>query len=94
MSFDCNEPPNKRETLAERYGPDLLMMDGYDSCIAGIVTRFGQEPIVCYDMNKVLCKLMKGGMTHEEAVEWFEYNQIGAWVGPLTPCFLDNLEEI
>jgi hypothetical protein len=31
--------------------------------------------------------------TYEEAEEWFSYNQIGAWVGSLTPCFLDNLEE-
>ena len=88
-------PQTNRELIVEKYGPDLLMMDGYDSCIAGIVTWFGQEPIVCYDMNKVLCKLMKGGMTHEEAVEWFDYMKaVGAWVGPLTPCFLDTMEEI
>jgi hypothetical protein len=82
-----------RELIAEKYGEEIMMMDGYDNCIAGVVTRFGQEPIVCYDRNKVLAKLVKGGMTYEEAEEWFSYNQIGAWVGSLTPCFLDNLEE-
>jgi hypothetical protein len=85
-----------RELIAEKYGEEIMMMDGYDNCIVGVVSRFGQEPIVCYDMNKVVEKLLKmspNGMTREEAEEWFEYNQIGAWVGPLTPCFLDNLEE-
>lgn len=72
------------------------LMTGYDDCICGVVGRFGQDSIVCYDLNKVLRKLQKQGMTREEAVEFFEFNQIGAWVGELTPCFLtpchrDNL---
>jgi len=32
--------------------------------------------------------MVKDGMTYEEAVEYFEYNQMGAWVGERTPCFL------
>jgi hypothetical protein len=72
-----------------RLDEDMLCMDGYDDCIAGVVERFGQEPIVCYDRNKVLNKLMDDGLTSEEAVEFFEYNQIGAWVGEKTPCFID-----
>lgn len=67
---------------------EMLLMDGYDDCIAGIMERFGMEPIVCYDKAKVLDKLMKDGMSHDEAVEWFEFNQIGAWMGDGTPCFL------
>ena len=31
---------------------------------------------------------MKDGMSEEESIEYFEYNQIGAWVGDTTPCFL------
>jgi len=27
-------------------------------------------------------------MTWEEAEEYFEFNQMGAWVGDSTPCFL------
>ena len=41
-----------REQLSEEYD-ELCFMDGYDDCIAGIVTRFGQDPIVCYDREKV-----------------------------------------
>jgi len=76
------------------FDPDdqqLLTMDGYDSCILGVMERFGMEPIVCYDKNKVIEQLMgddEENMTHEEAVEFFEFNQIGAWCGDRTPCFL------
>lgn len=73
--FDCDDEP-------------MLKMDGYDECIAGIVERFGQPPIVCYDKDLVLDELMKQGMPYDDAVEWWEFNQIGAWVGETTPCFL------
>lgn len=71
---------------------ELLYMDGYNDCIVGVVERFGQEPIVCYDKNKVLSKLENDGMTAEEAEEFFYFNQIGGWMGDLTPCFLSPHE--
>ena len=63
------------------------MMQGYDDCIAGIVERFGAPPIVCYDKGKVLARLMQDGMSEDEA-EFWSFNQIGAWVGESTPCFI------
>ena len=74
--------------LAEEYEVDFMFMDGYDDCIEGILERFGQPPIVCYNKTKVLAKLIKDGMTPEEADEFFSFNQIGAWIGVLTPCFI------
>lgn len=68
----------------------MLTMDGYDDCIVGICTRFGQEPIVAYDREKVIAKLMKDGMDREGAEEFFEFNQAGAWVGEQTPCFIER----
>ena len=44
-------------------------MDGFDECIAGVVQRFGQPTLVCYDKEKVLEQLMDDGMTDEEALE-------------------------
>jgi hypothetical protein len=32
-------------------------------------------------------------MSEEEAYEWFEFNQIGAWLGDATPCFLTKGEK-
>lgn len=67
---------------------ELLTMDGYDDCVVGVVERFGQNPIVCYDREKVICRLQADGMDRDEAEEFFQFNQIGAWVGDSTPCFL------
>ena len=75
---------------ADELGLDLLLMDGYDDCIAGIVERQGAEPCVCYDRKKVLAKLMADGVSYEEALEFHEYNQAGAYVGKHTPCFIDT----
>jgi hypothetical protein len=69
----------------------MLTMDGYDDCIVGIVERFGMEPIVCYDKDKVLQRHRDDGMGYDEAIEFFEYNQLGAWVGDRTPCFISPL---
>jgi len=76
--------------LFSDFDPDhLLVMDGYDDCIVGVVERFGQDPIVCYDKYKVIEKLQDdGGMSRDEAVEFFHFNHLGAWMGDLTPCFL------
>jgi hypothetical protein len=67
---------------------DLLKMDGYDDCIIGVVERFGGESYILYDRELVLEKLQKGGMSYEEALEYYEFNQLGAYVGERTPAFL------
>lgn len=79
------------ENLAEHFDLDehsFLLMNGYAECIVGVIEQYGRPPIVCYDKNKVISRLMEDDMTEEEAYEFFEYNQLGAWVGDKTPCFL------
>ena len=66
----------------------LLKMDGYDDCLVGVVERFGEDSYFIYDRELVLEKLQKGGMSYEEAVEYYEFNQLGAYVGERTPAFL------
>lgn len=66
----------------------MLKMDGYDDCILGTCDRFGQETILAYDMEKVIVKLQGDGMSRAEALEFFDFNQIGSWMGDLTPCFV------
>jgi hypothetical protein len=66
----------------------MTTMDGFDDCVEGIVERFNQQPIVCYNKQKLLVKLTSEGMTPEQALEYYEFNQLGAWVGEATPCFI------
>jgi hypothetical protein len=67
---------------------ELITMDGYDDCIAGIGSRSGSGEYVVYDTDKVLQKLMDDGMTENEAMEFHHYNQQDAWVGLNTPGFI------
>ena len=66
----------------------MLQMDGFDDCIAGTVTRFGMSPVLCYDLHKVIAKMVADGMTEEEAYEYHNLNQLDTWVGEGTPAFI------
>ena len=87
-----------RASLADRLldlgVEDALVMDGYDDCVMGILERFGMEPIVLYDKDKVIDKLIDEGCDgYEGAVEYYEFNQLGAWIGDKTPGFLVRLSD-
>ena len=71
--------------------PDALIMDGFDDCIVGVVEKFGEEDVVCYSKEKVIEKLIESDMNTEEALEFFYFNQIGAYLGENTPCFIEYL---
>ena len=73
---------------------DALVMDAYDDCAIGILERFGMEPIVLYDKDKVIQQLMDEGCdSYEEALEFYEFNQLGGWHGDKTPGFLVRLSD-
>lgn len=40
-----------------------LTADGFHDCIIGIVERFGMDPVILYDYEKVIQKQVEGGMT-------------------------------
>jgi len=71
---------------------DLLKMDGYDDCIEGICHKYGQEPFIVYNYDKVINKLIQQGMNYDEAVEFHGINQASAWMGPTTPAFIHKYE--
>ena len=66
-----------------------MEIDGFEDCLLGTMDRYGLPfPVLCYDLTKVINKMVKNGMTEEEANEYYHYNLIGAWVGDGTPVFL------
>lgn len=81
----------RRQILTER-DPELVCADGLDDAILGVLTRFGQEPVVVYDRAKVLAILRADGGSEAEVEEHFAYNVIGSWVGDRTPAFVDLIE--
>jgi hypothetical protein len=83
-----------REKVEDHLGPDSLamLMDGYDDCIAGVLERYGMDQIIVYDKEKIIKRHMDDGMTCDEAIEYFEFNQLGAWVGDGTPAFITTTD--
>ena len=56
----------------------------------GVGQQFNKA-LAVYDRQKCIEILMeRDGMSDEEAVEYFEYNVTGAWVGEYTPIFLET----
>lgn len=68
--------------------PEALLADGFEDAFVGICHRFGQDPLATYDYGKCIDILQKQGCSYEEAVEYFEFNVIGAWMGEGTPVFV------
>ena len=65
-----------------------LFADGFEDCVIGYFKRCGQPTVIAYDAEKCIDKLAEDGITREEAIEYFEFNVVGAWVGNGTPAFI------
>ena len=51
------------------------------------------ERVLLYNTNKIIEKMVEeDGMTYFEALEFFDFNILGAWFGDRTPCFTSLLE--
>ena len=86
------------------YNPEALLADGFNDAILGICERIGMEPVVAYDRDRCIEILMqefeasypKGTLEDDDegedlysaAVDYFEYNVIGSYVGEGTPVFI------
>ena len=64
----------------------ILTAVGFDEAFVGIGVQFN-TPVAVYDYAMCI-DILAESMDYEDAVEFFEYNVIGAWVGEQTPIFL------
>ena len=71
--------------LEEYHDEDILKADGFDSAVIGICDR---EMKLIYSVEKVIDILMNDDMSYEEAVEYYEFNIMCAYVGEKTPIFM------
>jgi hypothetical protein len=78
----------------QELNPKALLADGFEDALVGFVEHFNRF-LACYDKEKCLRILMKRDkMTRDQAVEYFEFNVAGSWVGQHTPVFLINAKDI
>tara|TARA_B100001175_G_C19017658_1_gene406527 strand:+ start:71 stop:316 length:246 start_codon:yes stop_codon:yes gene_type:complete len=71
----------------------MFIADGFDQALVGSsISAFNREQVAIYDYKECIAVLMKD-MSEEDAVEYFQYNVIGSWVGEDTPIFI-NMHDI
>ena len=88
--------PNKklRDALDASY-EGVVLADGHDNAIMGVAEGGGGPPRLVYDRDKVIQNLIAGGIEdYGEAIEFFEFNIAGAYVGEQTPLFLTKRKDI
>ena len=87
-----SETPNGDRVAEMLPSVDLLQADGFDDAIIGyaeVWTDKGQAIVMAYDRDKCIDVLVeRDGMDRDGAVEYFEFNVVGAYVGEMTPCFV------
>ena len=70
----------------------LVKANGLEDAIIGVGSRINMPDVLIYSYNKCVKIFMeKEGWTHEEAIEWMDYNVVGAWVGDTTPIFVHEI---
>ena len=66
---------------------ECLIADGFDEALIGI--SHGAVPKAVYDIDQIIDILCRDDdMTREDAIEHFEFNIGGSYVGEKTPLFV------
>jgi hypothetical protein len=82
------------EALQEM-GESALLIDGFDEAFIGYSQRINEPILAVYSYDKLIKVCMeRDGMEYEEAMEYVDYNVVGAWVGEQTPIIVMPLVEL
>ena len=74
---------------------EYLQADGFEDALIGFVWPLDTGvKVAVYDRNKCIEILQeRDGMSEIDAIEFFEFNVSGAYVGEQTPMFVDRCGE-
>jgi hypothetical protein len=84
-------PPSRAEIDEQLKAMDesALLMDGFDEAIIGFSQRINEPLLAVYSWQKMMDTLIiRDGMEYEEAMEYIDFNCLGAWVGEQTPIIV------
>lgn len=84
----------KIDNLVSDLGLDdegILLADGFERAFIGFTSYQPNRPICAvYDYPRCVRILQNAGMKYAEAIEYIEFNTLGAWVGEHTPMFINR----
>jgi hypothetical protein len=76
------------EILNTYYGEDILIADGFNDAIIGIED---DSLRIIYSVKKCVDILMSEGIAFDEALEYFDFNVKGSYMGDKTPIWCYDL---
>lgn len=70
---------------------EILKCDGYDDCILGFDYNWDGKIRLIYSVKAILDKMVKEeGLSNDDAIEHFEFNFRGAYMGENTPIWCQD----
>jgi hypothetical protein len=73
-------------------GEPILLMDGFDEACIGISQRINEPMLAVYSYDKMVDLLVvRDGMDVDEAMEFVDFNCVGAWIGERTPIIVRSV---
>jgi hypothetical protein len=67
----------------------MLKIDGMDEAIIGLASSFNRREVYAYSLDKILGILVeRDGMDWEEAMEFYDFNIAGAYLGEGMPVVI------
>jgi len=82
-----------REDIAD-INPEAIIFDELDEAIIGVGKQFTGAPVVVYDYDRCIAIFMRDNdWDHEDAIDWMQYNVLGAYLGEGTPIFMTVFSE-
>jgi hypothetical protein len=83
------------ETTYPDYADKILLADGFDDAFIGIAENSNGNPVATYSIDKcleILAEQFKDQNDPEtDAIDYFEFNVRGSYVGEFTPLYVNTL---
>ena len=77
------------EGIVEYYADEeILKADGFNEAVIGVDEKTMR---LIYFVGRCIEILVEDGMTMEDAMEYFDFNVSGAWVGDKTPIWSQDM---
>jgi hypothetical protein len=77
------------EEALEEIEESTLLMDGFDEAFIGWSRRINEPLLAVYSYDGLIKVCTeRDGMSFDEAVEYVDFNVVGAWVGEQTPIIV------
>ena len=81
-----------RDECLDQLSPDeeVVFLEGpeFDIAIMGVAREFNRPARIAYSVPRVIAVYASSGMSDEEAIEYFDFNTAGAYMGEATPVFI------